>query len=102
MIEKLSDKARDNMAAGTENYTCGLPLVRAIIQSVCDYYDAQIDKQAKTMDDLLYAFFSSKIDKSTIDWCKKRDLHMSEVVRVHFSMYVSFFLAAGGTIKDGE
>jgi hypothetical protein len=100
MIEKLSGKARDNMAAGTEKYTCGLPLVRAIIQSVCDYYDAQIDAQAKTMYELKQLWICSEANEKAKQYALGKSF--SKEGADMFAEAISFFLATGGTIKDGE
>ena len=70
-----------------------------------DYYDAQIDAQAKTMEELLKMAIEGIPlpvgikDKASKLW---NDSQLAEYGDKLFHMIIAGFLAAGGTIKDGE
>ncbi len=92
MIKKANDRHQNSMEGGYEyDYILGQEDAR-------DFYDAQIDAQAKTMEELFEIWATS---------CKheKADVYMTErdfpdIEASMFATCVGFFLAAGGVIKE--
>jgi hypothetical protein len=93
MIEKLSDEKIDGCIDAVESKIRNLhgsqtnikKALKVGMQQARDYYDAQIDKQAKTMEDIKKIVCTHEYD------C----LSCVEI-------FVNGFLTAGGTIKDGD
>jgi len=115
MIEKLSDTTIKSMIdlnndlskdrLGDENGGFTQDTIAGMewgMREARDYYDAQIDEQAKTMEELVELCV-----KTGEQGIEEQDREFSEICtgshNNHGSiMFLNGFLAAGGTIKDGE
>jgi hypothetical protein len=105
MIEKLNDQMIIEMAwehyFGAKNRV----IAKTGMRKARDYYDAQIDAQAKTMEELWSIFVNLTTTKQgnnaynfalkEIEKLKKR----SGNSELDFSICIEMFLAAGGVIK---
>jgi len=100
MIEKLSDQMMREIAwehyFGAKNRAIakdGMRLAR-------DYYDAQIDKQAKTINEMYDLYLENRPDQKIFEYAT--DSGLDEESGWSFAEAIALFIAAGGTIKDGE
>jgi hypothetical protein len=103
MIEKLSDQMMREIAwehyFGAKNRAIakdGMRLAR-------DYYDAQIDAQAKTMEDLAKVcleFLNADMSAEEMKFPRLCEAIDSTVNLLGPLCYLAGFLAAGGTIKE--
>jgi len=108
MIEKLSDEKIDGCIDAVESKIRNLhgsqtnikKALKVGMQQARDYYDAQIDKQTKTMEELWDMFNLPVPLEARKKINKWNGRHTKDTLL--FGYAVGFFLAAGGTIKDGD
>lgn len=106
MIEKLNDEKADEMVESLNDrlplhYNGLLKLVATIaIQKARDYYDAQIDAQAKTMEDLISIMGTFKFRITDEQYKKLLAVSKNERIADMRYLFIGGFLAAGGRIKE--
>lgn len=102
MIEKLSDeKIKEIANEMTSDNT--VPVFKAgIIQGLIkarNYYNAQIDAQAKTMEELWEIYSNVSLNEKAIAF--EAEKRKNEILPwTAFSKTIAFYLAAGGRIKE--
>lgn len=99
MIEKLSDILKEQITREVIPMDSQLDgFIMEALHRACHFYDAQIDAQAKTMDEL-YKIFNNIEGNPDAEIFMLRKNHTKDYAE-SFAYCIDFFLAVGGRIRE--